>query len=355
MVRTFTRQPRQAEAAAEQQGVRLRHARSLVRNPPRGASAAQQEAASTVLLAALDEPALTAEERVALVRAVLDLGYPWALHLRPEDIAEARSPLRTRQGALAGVVALLVALATFTAAPPPRELQPRLELEAPATEPPDLAPRPRFTVQFAEAAVVSGAAPRLKRHLPRLVSKSQLAHLVSLGDWEGVINLANQCRSADPLRLDCLAEEAAAHLRLAQRALHWEQPPRERELASLKRLEHERSARALYRRYLSIAPSTDVLAPKLVRRLREGGDWVEWNPEAADRELAAILEEPWLQHGCVERYLATADAFEERALRTHDEDDRAQVDELRLVATEASTCQGSLLLCPCAPGVERHF
>lgn len=350
---TSTRQPRRTEAAAEQQGVRLRHARSLVRNPPRGASAAQQEAASTVLLEALDEPALTAAERVAIVRAVLDLGYPWALHLRPEDIAQARPALRTRRGARAGVMALLVALATFTAAPPPREHQPRLELEAAATESPPPAPRPRFTVQFSEAAVVSGAVPRLKRQLPRPVSKHQLAQLVSLGDWEGVIDLANQCRSADPLRLDCLAEEAAAHSRLAHQPLHWEQPPREQALASLRRLEHERSARALYRRYLSIAPSTDALAPKLVRRLREGGDWVEWNPEAADRELAAILEEPWRQPGCVDRHLAMADAFEERALRTHHEDDRAHVDELRLVATESSTCQGPL--CPCAPRVERHF
>lgn len=360
-VSTLTRQPRHAEG--EQQSV-LRHARSLVSNPPRSASVEQQEAAATVLLEALGGASLTAAERIAMVRAVLDLGYPWALRLQPEDLAQVRSPARTRHGAHAGVMALLVALATFTATPPAREHQPHLigrhGLDAPTTASPTnspaLAPRPGTvqTVHFEEEGVVSGArTPRVRRRLPHVLLASQLNRLLTLGDWERVIDRANECRRADPLRLDCIAEEAAAHARLSQQALPWEQPPRERALAALKRLEHERSARTLYRRYLSIAPSTDVLAPKLVQRLREDGDWVEWNPEAADRELAAIINEPWLQHGCIEQHLALADAFEVRALRTRDEDDLAQVEDLRLVTEESRTCRGPL--CRCAPVVRDNF
>lgn len=352
MVSTRTAQPRRAEAEAEQQGVR-RHAQSLVKNPPRGASTEQQGAAANVLLEALAQPSLPAAERIAMVRAVLDLGYPWALRLQPEDLAQVRSPARPRHGAHAGVMALLVALATFTATPPARPHQPHLIGRHGLEPAPSLTPTHEVTVRFDEPAVVSGSAPRKKHHLPRMVEAYELDRLVSLGDSERLLELARQCRRADPLRLDCVADEATAHLRLAQQTFRRDQPPQERALASMKRLEHERSARALFHRYLSIAPSTDVLAPKLVQRLREAGDWVEWNPEAADRELEAILDEPWLQHGCVDHYLAMADAFEVRAVRTHDEDDLAQVEELRLVAVESRTCRG--LRCVCADAVRDNF
>ena len=73
MVSTLTRQPRHDGATAEHQSL-LRHARSLVKNPPRGASTEHQEAAATVLLDALAEPSLPPEERIAMVRLVLDLG-----------------------------------------------------------------------------------------------------------------------------------------------------------------------------------------------------------------------------------------------------------------------------------------
>ena len=358
---TRTAQPRRAEAAADQS--LLRHAQSLVKNPPRGASTEQQGAAANVLLEALAQPSLPAAERIAMVRAVLDLGYPWALRLQPEDLAQVRSPPRTRHGVHAAVMAGLMVLATFTSTPPSREHQPHLigrhGLDAPTTSSPTpsaLEPRRNTvqTVRFDEEGVVSGArTPHVTRRLPHMVLAAELNRLLVLGEWERVIDRAKDCRRADPLRLDCIAEEAAAHARLSQQPLPWQQPPRERALASLKRLEHERAARALYRRYLSIAPSTDALAPKLVQRLREDGDWVEWNPEAADRELSAIITEPWLQHGCVEQHLALADAFEVRALRTHDEDDLAQVEDLRLVSEESRTCRGPL--CRCAPIVRDNF
>ncbi|MBM4780347.1 MAG: hypothetical protein GQE15_21810 [Archangiaceae bacterium] len=334
-----------------------------MKNPPRGASTEHQEAAATVLLDALAEPSLPPEERIAMVRLVLDLGYPWALRLQPEDLARVRSPARPRHGVHVAVMALLMALATFTITPRERVHHPTLigrhGLDEPTTpalvQPEEPAPRRTVqTVRFDEEGVVSGArTPRVTRRLPRMVLGAELDRLLVLGEWERVIDRARDCRRADPLRLDCIAEEAAAHARLSQRPLPWQQPPRERALASLERLEHERAARALYRRYLSIAPSTDALAPKLVQRLREDGDWVEWNPEAADRELAAIITEPCLQHGCVEQHLALADAFEVRALRTHDEDDLAQVEDLRLVSEESPTCRGPL--CRCARVVRDNF
>ncbi|MER2561253.1 MAG: hypothetical protein ABTQ32_11055 [Myxococcaceae bacterium] len=303
---------------------------------------------------------LAADLRAAFVSAVLDLGYPFALHLKPEDLAPVRSPRRARKPLLLGValIALGVGLFATRATERPAAAAPSLPVApvvswpasqavtslAPNAKPVNVNPVREAT--FEPMVLSRPQVLRLSDGIPwpppvrmsrPTVRQSVIAELDSLATrrlWFDVIRAGDQCRSADPLRLDCLAHVAAAHAHLSQRpssplfGSHWKR------LAALDRLEHEQAARALYRRYLSIAPPDDPHAAKIVRALRADGDWVEPADKAARLELR-VLHQTWNCNGDLECLNLGAATWAQRAARTHDPDDLAQADRFKAAADEA--------------------
>lgn len=349
--------------------VKIRRGLSLLADLTRKALPTEER--STAALAFIDvlddddcASMLAADLRAAFVSAVLDLGYPYALHLKPEDLAPVRSPRRSRRwlpvgvAALVGLVLALVGTTRVTERPaPPVPLRPVAPVQvvswpaspavtslAPNTKVVNVNPvreatfEPMVLSKPRVLRISDGITwpPPLKTGRPT-VRQSVLAELDSLAArrlWFDVIRAGDQCRSADPLRLDCLAHVAAAHAHLSQRpssplfGSHWKR------LAELDRLEHEHAARALYRRYLSIAPPSDAHAAKIVRALRADGDWVEPAGDAARLELR-LLHQTWNCNGDLECLNLGAATWAQRAARTHDPDDLAQADRFRAAADEA--------------------
>lgn len=304
---------------------------------------------------------LAADLRAAFVSAVLDLGYPYALHLKPEDLAPVCSPRRSRRSVavgVAGVMALLVGLFATTRVTEQPAPAPSLPVApvvswpasqavtslAPNAKPVNVNPVREATfepVVLSRPQVlrisdgITWPPPvRVSRPTVRQSIIAELDSLAARSLWFDVIRAGDECRSADPLRLDCLAHVAAAHAHLSQRpssplfGSHWKR------LAALDRLEHEQAARALYRRYLSIAPPDDPHAAKIVRALRADGDWVEPADKAARLELR-VLHQTWNCNGDLECLNLGAATWAQRAARTHDPDDLAQADRFKAAADEA--------------------
>lgn len=298
---------------------------------------------------------LAADLRAAFVSAVLGLGYPFALHLKPEDLAPVRSGRRSlvAEGlvlAVAVIVSLVIAVSLATpAAPaasaasptvaPPQVVSwpasPAVTSLAPnvkvvnvnpvreATFEPMVLSTPRISrgsggITWPPPAARTGWGPRHQAVI------AELDGLAERRSWREVIRAGDGCRSADPLRLDCLAHVAAAHAHLSH----------SQSLSQLDRLEHDQAARALYRRYLSIAPSDDPHAAKIVRALRADGDWVEPAGRTAATELQVFV----LTGNCngdLDCLNLAAATWTQRAARTRDPDDLAQADRVRAAANEA--------------------
>ncbi len=320
-----------------------------------------QTAALLLSLLAEGREGLSADERMRFVREVLELGYPWALELDPDDVAAARAvPARRRRwwpAVLAGV-AVVVAVASFSPAAPASASR----LDAPPSlqgEEESETGRRAQRIVFDDPLEIAGS-PELKPE-PRTRSSSPpftrraFASLAAAGDWETIIERGDACRRDDPFDLDCILEGALAHAKLAERAPAGELRPLDRRLAEVTVTEHERAARALLRRYLSVAPSSDPRAPKIVRLLRDRGDWVEWDPTAADRELAALASAPG--GDCFGLYMYTAEAFEERALRTRHPDDLGHLRALEATAFKVLGCSRRRFdhSCPCVDRNEVGF
>lgn len=350
--------------------VKIRRGLSLLADLTRKALPAEER--STAALAFIDvlddddcASMLAADLRAAFVSAVLDLGYPYALHLKPEDLAPVRSPRRSRRWlpvGVAGLVGLVLALVGTTrvteqpAPAPSLPIAPAQVVSWPASQAvTSLAPDTRHVnvnpVREATFEPVVLSRPQVLRISDGItwpppvrvsrptVRQSVIAELDGLAErrlWFDVIRMGDECRSADPLRLDCLAHVAAAHAHLSQRpssplfGSHWKR------LAALDRLEHEQAARALYRRYLSIALPDDPHAAKIVRALRADGDWVEPADKAARLELR-VLHQTWNCNGDLECLNLGAATWAQRAARTHDPDDLAQADRFRAAADEAQS------------------
>lgn len=320
------------------------------------------EERSTAALAFIDvlddddcAPMLAADLRAAFVSAVLDLGYPFALHLKPEDLGPVRSPSRARRSLPVGVAALVgLVLGLFattrgterpTASAPWRAGAPSQVVSWPASPTvTSLAPNAKYVnvnpVREATFEPMVLSKPRISRGSGGItwpppaartgrgpLRQAVIAELDGLAErrsWREVIRAGDRCRSADPLRLDCLAHVAAAHAHLSHSP----------SLSQLDRLEHEQAARALYRRYLSIALPDDPHAAKIVRALRADGDWVEPAGRTAATELQVFIQTGNC-NGDLECLNLAAATWARRAARTHDPDDRAQADRVRAAADEA--------------------
>lgn len=368
---------------------RLDRALALLSSRHRDGTAEERSKAALEFIGVLDDDAcatrLTPALRSELVRAVLELGYPWALYLKSEDVqlvSRSARPRTARRALAAGLVALVCGVMVSGLGFAGRssagvgEVTERTQQTAPeqprrAVFPPAEACWPVVTslgggryvnvkpvrevhfeplVFWQDDGRTTTTRPRRIPSLPRtaiggwLDPTRELERLGAKDHWEQVIEQGDACRRADPLRLDCLAHVASAHARLSRLEPAPHQPAMVSRLAELRRLEHERAARALYRRYLSIAPSNDGHAPKIVRLLRQDGDWVEWTTgDLVAKELKALFETASCDSDeCLER---RSENWARRARRTGDPDDRAVADQARrqldewraLVATDRST------------------
>lgn len=350
---------------------KIRRGISFLADLTRGALPAdERSAAALTFIDVLDDggcaPMLAHDLRAQFVSAVLDLGYPYALHLDPEDLTPLRStPRRVRRSlptalaALAGLALGLLGAVAPLASSKATPVTPPLAAVAPVK--PVVTP---VSPPLAEAKVVNAKPVRDASFEPTVISHPRIsrgrggpswppavgstleqlrarqpviAELESLAKsraWPEVIRVGDRCRSADPLRLDCLAHVAAAHAHLSQRpssplfGSHWQR------LAALDRLEHDRAARALYRRYLSIAPPDDPHAAKIVSALRADGDWVEPPGRQAKVELR-VLHQTVSCNGDLECLNLAAATWAQRAARTHDPDDLAQAQRVQREVDEA--------------------
>lgn len=367
---------------------RLDRALALLSSCHRVVTPEERSKAALEFIGVLDDDActtrLTPVLRSKLVKAVLELGYPWALYLKSEDVqlvTRSARPRTARRALAAGLVALVCGVAVSGLGLTNDSSADVADITERARQ---IAPKPRAVFPPAEACwpVVTslgdgryvnvkpvrevhfeplvfwredGRSPLTTtrpRRLPTLGRPAiggwldparELERLVAKDHWEQVIEQGDACRKADPLRLDCLAHVAAAHARLSRLEPAPHQPAIASRLFELRRLEHDRAARALYRRYLSIAPTSDGHAPKIVRLLRQDGDWVEWTTgDLVAKELKALFETAYCDSDqCLERRTET---WARRAQRTGDPDDaalaakaRRQVDEWRaLVTTDRS-------------------
>lgn len=350
---------------------KIRRGISFLADLTRGALPADER--STAALAFIDvlddddcAPMLAADLRAGFVSAVLDLGYPYALHLKPEDLSPVRATSRARRSlpvglaVLAGLVVGLLATTAFTSSQPATARAPIPVVappqpivwptSMPAVEAKVVNVKPVREASFEAKVLASsrsvprggGGAVSVWRPTPpslqdlrsRQSVTNELENLVETRSWFEVIRAGDRCRAADPLRLDCLAHVAAAHAHLSRRPTspllgnHWKR------LAALDRLEHDRAARALYRRYLSIALPDDPYAAKIVRALRADGDWVE--PPGRDAKLELrVLHQTGNCNGEVECLSLAAATWAQRAARTHDLDDLAQAERAQQAADEA--------------------
>lgn len=332
----------------------------------------ERSKAALEFIGVLDDDAcatrLTPALRSELVKAVLELGYPWALYLKSEDVqlvSRSARPRAARRAVVAGLVALVCGMAVSVFGFASQAAAPVGDVTEPATkaervQPPRAVPaaevcgpvltslensryvnvKPVREVHFEPLVYwqddgrTTTTRPRRIPSLPRtaiggwLDPTRELERLVAKDHWEQVIDKGDACRRADPLRLDCLAHVAAAHARLSRLEPAPHQPAIVSRLFELRRLEHERAARALYRRYLSIAPSSDGHAPKIVRLLRQDGDWVEWTTgDLVAKELKALFETAYCDSDeCLQR---RSENWARRARRTGDPDDRAVADQAR--------------------------
>ncbi len=370
--RVLTR-PEQVEVddltpSARNSEAKIRRGISFLADLTRGALPADER--STAALAFIDvlddddcAPMVAPDLRGEFVTAVLDLGYPFALHLKPEDLAPVRSTSsRSRRSlavGLSAVVGLVVGFfvaTSVTVAPavasPAAVVAPARPVVWPSTATSLGGDRKYVNVNPVREASFEPKVVASTRSVPRALSDwtawgvtprpvldrrpvlAQLESLVANRSWFEVIRAGDRCRSADPLRLDCLAHVAAAHAQLSRRPTspllsnHWQR------LAALDRLEHERAARALYRRYLSIAPPDDPHAAKIVRALRANGDWVEPPGREAKLELR-VLHQTVNCNGQLECLNLAAVTWAQRAARTHDPDDLAQAERAQHDADEA--------------------
>lgn len=360
---------------------RLDRALALLSSRHRDGTAEERSKAALEFIGVLDDDAcatrLTPALRRELVNAVLELGYPWALYLQSDDVqlvSRSARPRTARRALAAGLVALVCGVAvsglglasgssadvgevTERAQQPRRTVFPPAEACWPVVTSLGggryMNVKPVREVHFEplvfwredSISPLTTTRPRRIPSLPRPATSGwldptrELERLVAKDHWEQVIQQGDACRRADPLRLDCLAHVAAAHARLSRLEPAPYQPAIVSRLAALRRLEHERAARALYRRYLSIAPSSDGHAPKIVRLLRQDGDWVEWTTgDLVAKELKALFETAYCDSDeCLKRRTET---WARRAQRTGDPDDaalaakaRRQLDEWRALVT----------------------
>ncbi|MDP1916893.1 MAG: hypothetical protein Q8L14_11630 [Myxococcales bacterium] len=363
---------------------RIDRALALLSSRHRDGTADERSKTALEFIGVLDDDACTAkltpELRSEFVKAVLELGYPWALYLKSEDaqlVSRSARPPTARRALVAGLVALVCGVAVSglgfasrssanVGEVTERANQTESEQPLPAVFPPTEACWPVVTslgdgryvnvkpvrevhfeplVYWQDDGRTTTTRPRRIPSLPRpaiggwLDPALVLERLVAKDHWETVIEQGDACRKADPLRLDCLAHVAAAHARLSRLEPAPHQPAIASRLAELRRLEHERAARAMYRRYLSLAPSSDGHAPKIVRLLRQDGDWVEWTTgDLAATELKALTETAYCDSDeCLER---RSENWARRARRTGDPDDvalaaqaRRQLDAWRALVT----------------------
>jgi hypothetical protein len=225
--------------------------------------------------------------------AVLDLGYPWALHLEPQFLPKAADCGRRHRVAAGLAVLATVAFSTAVLA--------RLALESllQAPQRPTLLERPQ--------PIPSPLATRTSPPRPAVPER-----------WDELLHTSQTCMQDDPSALPCVLDAARAHAFLSR--LPRPTTDLAGAIAKARAAEHERLARELYRRYLSIAPTGDVTAPAIVRALRNDGDWVDWTTgPAAAKELDGIeLRCPPSDLNCLTVH---ARAWAARAARTRQLDD----------------------------------
>jgi hypothetical protein len=310
-------------------------------------SDAERDASGRALAAWLLEGSLDPSTRTRVAEVLLRFGYPWALYLEAVDVRPSRRTprrLRRRAWVLAVVMAAVSAFALALVKPTqPGDLATQ---EAVPTAPTsdqgrpsrvDVAVKPPPPVVTSVHDTPLPPTRRLPTRTEPLVTPATLSELAR----------NEACFTSDPTRLDCILEAATTSALQSQAPFVSTSADRSRQTREWLAWQaqvgaHEQRARALYRRFLSIAPAGNRMAPVIVRALRRDGDWVEWESGAKALEELELIGQScasW-DAGCLAH---VEHGWRQRAQRTHHPDDvkAAAAASARRAEAEALVKQGA--------------